>query len=109
MEKSLKIYTTPAYTILNVGCTALASLSLTPPRLRKMRYFPPLQLLSLALAGRGAFAFLAPGPFCVASGDRSLHAEHAGVFAPVVAARLRRPAVDAVAVGVASRQLSALR
>lgn len=79
-----------------------------------MRYPPLLRLLSLALAGRGAFAFLSPGPLCVAAGgDRCLHAQHGAVFAPpvVVAARAAgRPTVAAaVAVAVARKQPPALR
>lgn len=72
-----------------------------------MRYSPPLRLLSLALAGRDVFAFLAPVSLCVAAGDRCLHAQHGGVFAPVVAVRAGRPGVAATV--AVTRKLSALR
>lgn len=73
-----------------------------------MRYFPPLRLLSLALAGRNAFAFLVPAPLCVAAGDRCLYAPHGAVFAPVVAAPATRPTLAAAA-AVTHKQLPALR
>lgn len=70
-----------------------------------------LRVLSLALTGRDAFAFLAPaGPLCAAAGYRSLHAHESGLVSPAfVAVQAGRRRALAAAVDIDRKQLPALR